>query len=89
MPSGFRLCQFIEGEIFPAIGADFLLRGPVTVDVAVAHSGHRTEVHRYRHADILGDGKEARAFFHTASYLCFLPLRPKLELGMYLVWKKA
>ena len=25
----------------------------------------------------------------TGSNLCFRPLEPKLELGMYLVWKKS
>lgn len=25
----------------------------------------------------------------TGSGLCFRPLHPKLELGMYLVWKKS
>ena len=25
----------------------------------------------------------------NGSNLCFRPLRPKLELGMYLVWKKS
>ena len=25
----------------------------------------------------------------TGSNLCFRPLKPKLELGMYLVWKKS
>ena len=25
----------------------------------------------------------------TGSGLCFRPLKPKLELGMYLVWKKS
>ena len=25
----------------------------------------------------------------TGSRLCFRPLKPRMELGMYLVWKKA
>lgn len=25
----------------------------------------------------------------TGSNLCFRPLKPRLELGMYLVWKKS
>ena len=69
MSSDFRLCKLIDRGIFPAIGADILLRGSIAVDIAVSHRGYCAELHRYCHADILGDGKEARAVLHTAAYL--------------------
>lgn len=69
MSSDFRLCKLIDRGIFPAIGADILLRGSVAVDIAVSRRGHRTELYRDRHANFLGDGKEARAVLHSVACL--------------------
>lgn len=62
----FRLGQ--SGDL-SAIGADVLYRGPVAVDIAVAHGSHRAKFHRNRHADILSDGKETEIVLHAAAHV--------------------
>ena len=51
-----------------AVGADVFGGRSAAVDVGVAHLCGRTEFYGDLHADVLADGKYARAVFYTAAY---------------------
>ena len=48
---------------------------------------YRSNLHIY--AQVVDDASGNTLVNTTGSGLCFRPLKPKLELGMYLVWKKS
>ena len=52
-----------------AAGADVVVGHLVAADVGVAHGGHSAELHRHRHADVLGDGEHTGAVLHAVAHL--------------------
>lgn len=51
-----------------AAGADVVVGHLVAADVGVAHGGHSAELHRHRHADVLGDGEHTGAVLHAVAH---------------------
>ena len=52
-----------------AAGADVVVGNLVAADIGVAHGGHSAELHRHRHADVLGDGEHTGAVLHAVAHL--------------------